>query len=280
MSNKRLIYQDMFEDDELGMMPLEVRFLWVGLISAVADDQGRLIDNASLIKSKVFVYDSDVSESDIQKWLLVLQNAGMIVRYGAGNKRLIQIINWWEYQAPSWASESKYRAPKTWVDRVKVHTAGNQVKMLNWDKKGGLPTGVHTDVDSNEVKGECEGEGDDDCEGEVEAPATTPDMMKVYTEEINLLSPFIADTLKEYADEFTEVWVVDAIKEASASNGKSMKYIKAILDRWKREGKGSVKKQYQGKPTPESIDEQNDRATKEVLAEFTKGKFDAKGNRI
>ena len=275
MSNKRLIYQDMFEDDELGMMPMEVRFLWVGLISAVADDQGRLIDNASLIKSKVFVYDSDVSESDIQKWLLMLQNAGMIVRYVAGNKRLIQIVNWWEYQAPSWASESKYQAPKTWVDRVKVHTAGNQVKMLNWDKKGGLPTSVPTNVDSNEVKGEVKGEGEDDCEGEAEAAAATANAFEVYQQEIGLLTSHISERLKADIDDYTEPWVIDAILIASGANARNMKYIEAILSRWKTTGKddGKQKRECHGKQTPESVSDQNARVAQEVMAEMAKGKL-------
>lgn len=272
MSNKRLIYQDMFEDDELGMMPIEIRFLWVGLITAVADDQGRLLDNASLIKSKVFVYDSNVTEELISKWLKTLQVAEMIVRYKRGNKSLIQITNWWQYQTPSWASESKYPAPSTWVDRVKVHTKGNQVKTINWEIQGGFPNGVPTSVgtgvDSNDVKGDCEGEGEGDCDCEVEASAAADpqNVFTVYQNEIGNITPFIAEKLKADIDDFTEGWVIDALKVASAKQARNLPYVEAILKRWKTEGKDAGKRKTRAEPAGTSGNDA-------ILEEVMNGKF-------
>jgi DnaD/phage-associated family protein len=249
MANKRLIYQDMFEDDEVGMMPVEVRLLWVGLITAVADDQGRLIDNASLIKSKVFVYDSDITEAMINNWLKLLQDAEMIIRYKSGNKKLIQISKWWDYQTPSWASESKYAAPPTWVDRVKVHTIGNKVKVINWDKTGGLSNDVRTDVptpvDSLYIKGDVKGEGDieDDIDIEAEPVSTTTAgaVFSAYEHEIGVITPQIAERLKDASELYPESWLIDAFKIASEKNARNMKYVDAILQRWKAEGKDNGK---------------------------------------
>lgn len=250
MANKRLIYQDMFEDDEVGMMPVEVRLLWVGLITAVADDQGRLIDNASLIKSKVFVYDSDITEAMINNWLKLLQDAEMVIRYKSGNKKLIQISKWWDYQTPSWASESKYEAPPTWVDRVKVHTIGNKVKVINWDKTGGLSNDVRTDVptpvDSLYIKGDVKGEGDieDDIDIEAEPVSTTAAgaVFSAYEHEIGVITPHIAERLKDASELYPESWLIDAFKIASEKNARNMKYVDAILQRWKAEGKDNGKR--------------------------------------
>jgi DnaD/phage-associated family protein len=248
MANKRLIYQDMFEDDEIGTMPRDVRFLWVGLISAVADDQGRLLDNASLIKSKVFMYDTDISANMVDNWLAMLENAGMIIRYVKNGKRIIQIVNWWVYQAPSWASESRFVAPDHWVDRVKVHTKGNQISSKNWDLPGGLPKELHSTLPNQlhsnecEVKGECECEGD--VKGEVEASATAEpqNVFTVYQNEIGNITPFIAEKLKTDIDDFTDGWVIDAIKVASAKQARNLPYVEAILKRWKTEGKDAGNK--------------------------------------
>lgn len=250
MANKRLIYQDMFEDDEVGMMPVEVRLLWVGLITAVADDQGRLIDNASLIKSKVFVYDSDITEAMINNWLKLLQDDEMIIRYKSGNKKLIQISKWWDYQTPSWASESKYDAPPTWVDRVKVHTTGNKVKVINWDKTGGLSNDVRTDVptpvDSLYIKGDVKGEGDieDDIDIEAEPVSTTTAgaVFSAYQHEMGVITPHIAERIKDACDLYPESWLIDAFKIASEKNARNMKYVDAILQRWKAEGKDNGKR--------------------------------------
>ena len=152
MSNKRLIYSDMFEDDEFGGMPIPVRLLWIGLIACMADDQGRLLENSTLIRSKVFAYDLEISVEDINQWLDLLVENGMLIRYTAKGKRLLQIRTWWKYQKPSWAQESKYPPCQGWTDRIKVHSTGNKVKMDNWDKAGGLTESdikgeVNTDTD-------------------------------------------------------------------------------------------------------------------------------------
>lgn len=138
MSNKRLVYSDMFEDDTLGMLPREARLLWVGLIVAMADDQGRMLDSTALIRAKVFVYDTDVTNDMIEGWVQMLAEAGMVYRYTADNKNLLQIVNWWEYQKSGWANHSKYPAPDGWVDRVKIRNSKNQVDAVNWDNPGGF----------------------------------------------------------------------------------------------------------------------------------------------
>lgn len=44
------------------------------------------------------------------------------------------------------------------------------------------------------------------------------------------------DALIDLTDEHSALWVTEAIKEAALSNGRNLRYITAILERWKREG--------------------------------------------
>jgi hypothetical protein len=129
---------ELFEDDFIGSLDFFQRLVWIGLFVSCADDQGRVIDNNSVIRSKVFLFDSNVDDVMIETAVKILADAGKIVRYVSGNKRLIQIVKWWQYQTPSWASPSRFPAPNGWTDRAKYHTVGNKIEQLNWDKQGGF----------------------------------------------------------------------------------------------------------------------------------------------
>ncbi|WP_273078685.1 DnaD domain-containing protein [Selenomonas felix] len=48
--------------------------------------------------------------------------------------------------------------------------------------------------------------------------------------------PIERDKLIDLTDEYGASWVTEAIKEAALSNGRNLRYITAILERWKRDG--------------------------------------------
>ena len=126
----RNLSPDIFSDEFIGAQSDRLFKLWVGLITSLADDQGRMLDNPGLIKSKIFPYGYTLSVRDIDKDLKRLSEANKIMRYLAGNngsgRALIQIVNWWRYQTKAqWASRSVYPAPSKWIDRVRCHERGN-----------------------------------------------------------------------------------------------------------------------------------------------------------
>lgn len=182
MANRRLISGELFDDEFFGGLTMRQRVLWVGLLTACADDQGRFLANASLVRAKVFPFD-DVSLDQVQADLLVFIGAKRIYWYEVNGKELAQVLNWWKYQAPAWASPSRFPAPDGWVDRVKAHTAGNKVVIQNWDQAGGfVGSALSNSVDSGLSSGLCsdvdsglsrpiklnEDEDEDEYEGEVE----------------------------------------------------------------------------------------------------------------
>lgn len=63
----------------------------------------------------------------------------------------------------------------------------------------------------------------------------------IYEENIGLLTPFIAEELDDLEKEYTELWVIEAIREAVKSNARNLKYVRAILKRWKSQGFKSQK---------------------------------------
>ena len=68
--------------------------------------------------------------------------------------------------------------------------------------------------------------------------ADRPNVFALYEQNIGVLSPMIADELREAEGLYPEDWIEDAIREAVTLNKRSWRYVAAILDRWEREGKG------------------------------------------
>ena len=165
MANRRMIYQDFFEDDYFGGVDHTARLLWIGMISAVADDQGRMQDHIPMINAKVFMYDP-VDLKKLDSYIDSFRIANKIVRYKAGGKHLIQIVKWWIYQTPAWASESRFDPPVNWIDRIKCHVPGNKqggkIYMKNWANKGGYYNLLHSELPS----GINDGDGDSDINGD------------------------------------------------------------------------------------------------------------------
>ena len=64
-----------------------------------------------------------------------------------------------------------------------------------------------------------------------------PNIFTLYEQNIGLLTPFIADELKEAEQLYSAEWIADAIKEAVENNKRNWRYARKILQRWKEEGR-------------------------------------------
>ena len=69
---------------------------------------------------------------------------------------------------------------------------------------------------------------------EITEPA---DIFTLYEENIGMLTPIIADQLKEAEKEYPLVWIKEAIEEAALYNKRNWPYIARILENWSVEGK-------------------------------------------
>jgi DNA replication protein len=64
-----------------------------------------------------------------------------------------------------------------------------------------------------------------------------PDIFTLYEQNIGMLTPMIADELRDAEQFYPQYWIRDAIKEAVALNKRSWRYITKILENWSAEGK-------------------------------------------
>lgn len=101
-------------------------------------------------------------------------------------------------------------------------------------------TKANTDIDIDIDKSREEG----DTEIEPLPPAGA--VFKVYESEIGVLTATIADELKLAVSEYPDGWIEDALKEAARQNKRSWSYARAILKRWKAEGRENGKARTQG----------------------------------
>jgi DnaD/phage-associated family protein len=64
-----------------------------------------------------------------------------------------------------------------------------------------------------------------------------PDIFTLYEENIGILTPMVADELREAEKLYPREWINDAVKEAVLYNKRNIKYILKILENWASEGK-------------------------------------------
>lgn len=64
-----------------------------------------------------------------------------------------------------------------------------------------------------------------------------PNVFAVYEQNIGLLTPLIADQLRDLEKSYPPDWIDEAFAIAVAGNKRALRYIQAILKRWETEGK-------------------------------------------
>lgn len=68
-------------------------------------------------------------------------------------------------------------------------------------------------------------------------PVDRPSVFELYEQNIGVLSPMIADELREAEAAYPSEWLEEAFRIAVELNRRNWRYIRAILERWRTEGK-------------------------------------------
>jgi DnaD/phage-associated family protein len=66
-----------------------------------------------------------------------------------------------------------------------------------------------------------------------------PSIFELYEQNIGLLTPLIAEELREAEGAYPAAWVEDAFREAVAMNKRNWRYVRRILDNWSTQGRTS-----------------------------------------
>ncbi len=84
---------------------------------------------------------------------------------------------------------------------------------------------------------------------EVAPPTRRPNIFELYEDNISLISPIIADELKDAEMTYPQDWIEDAFKIAVENNIRKWSYIRAILERMAASGRGDHQKQKDAEKT-------------------------------
>lgn len=96
MPRIRTIKPELPEDEKLGSVPVEARYLAIMLIT-MADDRGNLRGTAGYVRGHAFPYD-DLTIATVQGWLDDLAEIGFIGFYLVNGERFINITQWAKHQ--------------------------------------------------------------------------------------------------------------------------------------------------------------------------------------
>jgi DNA replication protein len=67
------------------------------------------------------------------------------------------------------------------------------------------------------------------------------DIYRLYEQNIGMITPIIAEKLKEAGERYAQAWIKEAFEEAVMLNKRNWRYIERILERWATEGKDDGK---------------------------------------
>ncbi len=68
--------------------------------------------------------------------------------------------------------------------------------------------------------------------------AGRPNVFTLYEQNIGLLTPLIADELRQAEKDYPAEWIEEAFREAVTQNVRKWSYVRAILEQWRVEGRG------------------------------------------
>lgn len=74
---------------------------------------------------------------------------------------------------------------------------------------------------------------------DVQLQAERPTIFVLYEQNIGMLTPMIADELRDAERHYPADWIADAFHEAVMANKRSWRYVLRILERWRVEGRGT-----------------------------------------
>jgi hypothetical protein len=157
MARIRTLKPGAWQDERVGDLSHGARLLWIGLIT-MADDEGRLRELPTAINGHVFPHDN-IANAKLVRWLVEIEETGMIVRYEAAGKRYIDLPNWRAHQRVDRPSPSELPAPPSTIDRRTsdesfVEPIDDALKLARTRASSPIPSSPVVDVPNSNDNGD------------------------------------------------------------------------------------------------------------------------------
>jgi DnaD/phage-associated family protein len=237
----RNITPEIWTDDWFAEQEPIGKLVWIGIITRVSDDQGRFRHNAELVKSQLFPMSAHPTATEVDLWLATFIKDERLIPYEASGKKLLQVRNWWKHQGnANWMKASEYPAPPMWADWYKYQTKAG---VVDSHKAGGVEkpqAGIQGYLVATQQATQQGGyvNINDNVNVNHNSKDDEKNPFQFYTANIALLTSYTSDELKELCEEYTDEWVIDALKVSVENNARSLRYARAVLEGWKAHHKG------------------------------------------
>lgn len=86
----------------------------------------------------------------------------------------------------------------------------------------------------------------------IQMPGDRPNIFELYEQNIGVITPMIAEILKDDEKNYPNDWIEEAIRIAVTRNVRKWKYVQAILERWQKEGRGNEQNRRDDSQDPDS----------------------------
>lgn len=236
------VWNEMVFDPKLSRIAREVRqsraFVigaWITLLAMASESPER---GTLYVTRNVRVTDDDIAESwilDLDKTTELLDafiHLGLLQRL---DNQVLMVTNWEKRQAPPDPTAAKRMREKRAKDKA-AEVTRNVTPMLRVDERGKR-------IDLK-----------DDDEGTSRSDLAS--VSKKYETEIGGLTAAIRPKLIDAIDEFSALWVIDAIDEAVIHNARSWAYVMAVLKN-RKTGGIKTRGRKNGSGSPRTVLDQN-----------------------
>lgn len=176
------------------------------------DDYGRMDGRAAILKARLFPLRAEVSLEAMDEALAVLAARGCLRRYEVDGRGYVQVVAWASHQRVRMQRE-KYPPPPA-------------------ADGGAAPPeaeAVSESVSECEAQSECEAEADSGGCALPAVAAAAADMGMAFARSDEA-------TARVLAAEYTEAWVLEAMRRAAQGPSRTWRYIRGILKRWQEGG--------------------------------------------
>jgi DnaD/phage-associated family protein len=184
-----------------------------------ANHEGAMWPSVALL-----VWKTGYSKSTVLRTLNSLVKRNILLRRTRPGKETIYLANFdaAPKKAPRQIPEPKTKTSVTTMTRVTAMTPVSNAPV------DATPTRVTLSAKPN----------DEPSLKEEPSPLQRPVVFKAYEDAFGMmLTPMLADELKLLSEEYTEAWVVDAMRTTATAGKRSLSYAKGILRRWQVEGR-------------------------------------------
>ena len=215
MAERRMISKAISISEKVNSLSVFGRLLYTWMIPH-ADDFGRLPGSPAKVRALV-VPMADETVKDVEQALADMHERGLIIWYEVDGERFIQITNFEKHQQGLHKrTKSKFPEPPDEFREI----PGNSEE-FPLELEGNKNRTEYTPTTTNNAR-------DEEKDAQV---------FRVFEQEgFGTLSSVLVDDLRDMIDTYSAEWVIRAMHEAVRCGKRNLRYVLAILKRWKAEG--------------------------------------------